>query len=228
MKKRAGGYCFSLIIATSCFLFVSMNANAGGTLKTQLNISGTAADSVGNPISGIKAYRVRFYNAAEAGLQLGTDQIGSVTLSAEGVFNIPIDPPLEVATLPDVWYELALDTNDDGIDANDVFAERVPIHGVPFAHNADLLGGQDGSYYLDSANLTGTVPSARLSLTDIDIPDDITIQLASEAQSATQAASATNALLLEGQPGNYYLDSANLTGTSAFNSPEPDRQRHPG
>ena len=57
------------------------------------------------------------------------------------------------------------------------------------------------------------MPSTRLNLTDSDIPDDITVQLASEAQSATQAASATNALLLEGQPGSYYLDAANLTGT---------------
>lgn len=29
--------------------------------------------------------------------------------------------------------------------------------------DADLLDGQQGSYYLDSSNLTGTVPAARLS-----------------------------------------------------------------
>ena len=136
-----------------------------------------------------------------------------MTLSAEGVFNIPIDPPLEAATLDNVWYELALDTDDDGLDVDDVFADRVAIRGIPYAHNADRLDGEDGGYYLNAANLTGIVTSARLNLTDGDIPDDITILLASEAESATQAASATNALLLEGQPGSYYLDAANLTGT---------------
>ncbi len=52
-----------------------------------------------------------------------------------------------------------------------------------------------------------------LSLTDADVPNDITIELADQAVSATQALSATDAALLNGQPGSYYLDSGNLTGT---------------
>ncbi len=194
-------------------LFFSFSSPAQLSLKSQLNIGGTASDAIGNPITGPKDYRIRFFDAVTGGAQLGPDVIGSVTLSAGGVFNIPLEPPADVATLDNVWYELALDTEEDGIDADDVFGQRLPVYGVPYAHNASLLNGQPGGYYLNAGNLTGTVPSSALSLTDADVPDGISIELAAQAASATQALNATDAALLNGQPGSYYLDAGNLTGT---------------
>jgi len=188
-------------------LFFSFSSPAQLSLKSQLNIGGTASDAIGNPIVGPKDYRIRFFDAATGGAQLGSDVIGSVTLSAGGIFNIPLESPADVATLDNVWYELALDTEEDGIDADDVFGQRLPVYGVPYAHNASLLNGQPSGYYLEAGNLTGTVPSGALNLTDADVPDDITIDLANQALSATDAA------LLNGQPGSFYLDAGNLTGT---------------
>lgn len=47
--------------------------------------------------------------------------------------------------------------------AADVRAKLLTVDGASSGIDADLLDGQHGSYYLDAANLTGTLPDARLS-----------------------------------------------------------------
>src|SRR3990170_4528210 len=64
--------------------------------------------------------------------------------------------------------------------------------------DADTLGGQVGSYYLDLDNETGTCTDC---LTGVEIDE------------STLTISLSNADLLDGQTGSYYLDRANHTGT---------------
>lgn len=47
--------------------------------------------------------------------------------------------------------------------AADVRAKLLTVDGASSGIDADLLDGQHGSYYLSAANLTGTLPDARLS-----------------------------------------------------------------
>jgi hypothetical protein len=59
-----------------------------------------------------------------------------------------------------VWYELAIDTGEDGIDDGDLFPDRVRVHSVPFAlraGDADSLGGLVAQDYLPSASLSTQV-----------------------------------------------------------------------
>ena len=65
--------------------------------------------------------------------------------------------------------------------------------------DADLLDGQHGSYYLDSTNLTGTIPSARLSGT-------YSISVTGNANTATTLATSRTIAL-----------SGDVTGSASFN-----------
>ena len=71
------------------------------------------------------------------------------------------------------------------------------------AANSLLLGGQNGAYYLNLSNHTGTLPAARLSGT-------YTITVNGNASNATLA---SNSSQLNGQAPSYYLAYANFTGT---------------
>ena len=89
------------------------------------------------PIVGTHAYRVRFFDGESSGNQLGSDINGSMPLTSEGRFNITVSPPGEIHESVEVWYELYLDTNDNGIDAEDLFSDRIRLHSVPFAQEAE-------------------------------------------------------------------------------------------
>jgi hypothetical protein len=82
--------------------------------------------------------------------------------------------------------------------------------------DADLLDGQEGSYYRDAGNLNaGTIPSGRLTGTyAISISGNAAT--ATSATSATSATTATNATQLNSQTASYYTNASNLNaGTVA-------------
>ena len=77
-------------------------------------------------------------------------------------------------------------------DAADTLTLVKTVDGASSGLDADLLDGQEGSYYLDASNLTGTIASARLPSVDAATLDtlDSTQFLRSDA-SDTMAASGT-------------------------------------
>ena len=106
----------------------------------EISIQGQLAQSNGDPLSGERAYRARFYGQASGGMQLGTDFNGLVMISGAGRFSIEINPPPEALNQDALYYELAIDSAEppDGvIDAEDVFVERVQVTSVLFAKVAD-------------------------------------------------------------------------------------------
>ncbi|MCA9429035.1 MAG: hypothetical protein KC940_00870, partial [Candidatus Omnitrophica bacterium] len=112
-----------------------------------INIQGSLAASDGSPITGTHAYRVTFLDAMVAPAQIGV-VTGQVTLSESGRYSIVLEPPAGILETIVTFYELAIDTGDDGIDASDIFPNLVQLHSVPFAllaANADLLGGSPAS-----------------------------------------------------------------------------------
>ncbi len=102
---------------------------------SSITIEGQLSKADGSPLTGGRAWQVRFFDAATDGNLLGSALTGTATLSARGVFSLAITPPeaaLDTATL---FYELAVDTDDpaDGNALDDVFPQRVQVNAVPYA-----------------------------------------------------------------------------------------------
>ena len=103
-----------------------------------INIHGQLLSSSGAPVTGSRAYSVQFHDASAAGNTLGAALTGSVDVSAEGLFNLSVEPPAAILTAPEVWYSLGVDTDDpaDSSAADDVFPSRIRVYSVPFALQA--------------------------------------------------------------------------------------------
>jgi hypothetical protein len=101
----------------------------------------------------MRAWEVTFHDAENGGNVLGTTQSGTVTVSAEGLFNIAVTPPSEVIDAAEVWYSVGVDTDDpvDNDASDDVFPDRIQVLSVPFALQAqevvavDAMAVADGS-----------------------------------------------------------------------------------
>lgn len=150
-----------------------------------INIRGAVVGSGGSPTTGTRAWQIRFFDAPTGGAQLGAASSGTVPLSSQGLFNIPVVAPAEILTAPAVWYELGIDTDDppDGNAADDVFAGRIRIHSVPFALQAGEVAGT-----IDAAQIgAGTVDNTEFGHVD-GVTSSVQGQLDTNA-----AAVATNA-----------------------------------
>lgn len=120
---------------------------------------------------------------------------------------------------------------DTGLDCSNLsgFATLSPDQAITYtpyagfavlAQNSSALNGQPASFYSNAANLTGTLPDARLSSNVPRLNTANTYSAAITAPTFTgalvgNASSATNATNLNGQPASFYTNAANLTGTLA-------------
>jgi len=157
-KSRAVLTLFVFILAAVCSLLFSIQVTWAAVPAT-VTIQGTLESLGGEPVSGEFLYRVRFFDGQVDGNLLG-ETAGTTTVSEGGRFPIVLEPPQPVLDSTVGWYELAVDTEEDGIDEGDVFPERVRIHSVPFAlraGDADSLGGLVAQDYLPSASLATEV-----------------------------------------------------------------------
>lgn len=99
-----------------------------------ISVQGMLSNGSGNPITGAFPYRIQFYDASTGGNTLGGAIDGSVNVSSEGRFSISITPPSEILVEGgEVWYELFIDTDNNGIDPADVFGSRIKIDSVPYS-----------------------------------------------------------------------------------------------
>lgn len=103
--------------------------------------------------------------------------------------------------------ESIVDVTAGGVTANDILAQLLTVDGAGSGLDADLLDGQQGSYYLDAANLSaGILPSARLS-------GSYAISITGNAATATTWATART--LTIGSTGKSVNGSANVAWTLA-------------
>lgn len=115
-----------------------------------INLHGQLLSSSGAPVSGTRAYTVQFHDASTGGAPLGAALTGTVDVSAEGLFNLAVEPPAAIFAAPEVWYSLGVDTDDpaDSVATDDVFPSRIQVYSVPFALQAgavDASGVGDGT-----------------------------------------------------------------------------------
>jgi len=75
---------------------------AWSDLPETVNVHGALVDAEGVPLSGARAYLVRFFDAVIGGSQLGGDVTGTVEVSPEGLFNLPVTLPAAALAAPEL------------------------------------------------------------------------------------------------------------------------------
>ncbi|MBN1516150.1 hypothetical protein JXA32_06240 [Candidatus Sumerlaeota bacterium] len=196
---------------TASMLFLSL---FGFAAPDTVIIQGSLSQPDGSPLTGDRVYEVIFYDAESDGTQIGGSITGSTILSISGRFSVEITPPASALASDALYYQFALDsaTSPDGaIDADDIFPERIKVNSVMFAQSvvqqgtgseldADRLDGLDSSEFATTTDLADkadadhdhTLQSLSGAVTDAQVPDDITVDHAATADTATTAAYATD------------------------------------
>ena len=145
-----------LCILSQIVLLAFVEGVAQAAIPNEISVQGTLEASGGGPLSGVRDYRVRFFESGTGGSSIG-EVLGTVSLSTGGRFSIDLVPPEAALDAAEAWYELAIDAAADGIDPNDIFPNRVRILSVPFAlHSADAqtLGETPAEDYSTDAELS--------------------------------------------------------------------------
>lgn len=164
---------WACMAATACAAVLS-SVSTQAQPPAAINIHGQLLDASAAPITGTRVFQVTFFNAETNGAMLGSPVTGLTTLSANGLFNIPVEPPPAVLTESDVWYELGIDTDTpvDNDSSDDVFPNRIRLLSVPFA----LIAGS-----VDAAGVgSGIVDNTELETLD-DIAGNVQSQLDDKA-----------------------------------------------
>ena len=130
-------------------LLLALGAPTWANPPETVNVHGSLVASDGTPLSGSRAYVVRFFDAESGGTQLGGDVTGMVLVSDEGLFNLPVIVPPAALAASALWYELGIDTDTppDGNAEDDIFPERIRVHSVPYALEAG------GVLYVDAGSI---------------------------------------------------------------------------
>lgn len=141
-------------------LFALIGWEAPAQVPQTIVIQGKLENGAGQPLTGNRGWRVRFFDQPSAGFQIGGDLTGTTNIPVTGRFTLEVAPPSGVFAGGPVYYELAVDSaaTPDGVDSGDVFAGRPKLNSVPFA-----LMSQDALSSLDSDSLGG-VPAASYAL----------------------------------------------------------------
>ena len=157
-KSRAvlAPFAFSVVIVTGLLFSVQVSWAA---VPETITVQGTLEAPGGGPLTGTYLSAVRIWDASVGG-NLLANSYNPITLSDSGRFTLEL--LLEDVFVPpfQAWYDLAVDTDGDGIEEEEFFPQRVRFHSVPFARvaaNAEQLGGQPASVFVQSGSLSTEV-----------------------------------------------------------------------
>jgi hypothetical protein len=113
--------------------------------------------------AGEHEWEVIFYDGEISMTHVGDKpSTGNVEILTTGHFSIKLTLPSDAIGQNELWYQLAIDTDDDGIDADDVFDQRFQITSVPFS-----VTGQATPFFTafgGASNPTGPGPNPNLKL----------------------------------------------------------------
>ncbi|MDK2970390.1 MAG: hypothetical protein PWP23_145 [Candidatus Sumerlaeota bacterium] len=118
------------------FAALLLAASAASAIPSNFTISGVLKDTNGQflPDAYSVATQVVFYGSETSETALET--VTTACNIRSGLFSARIYFPISLLSQDELWYTLALDTDGNGLDANDVFAERFYISAVPFSINS--------------------------------------------------------------------------------------------
>lgn len=172
-----------------------------------INIHGQLLSTSGVPVTGTRAFTVSFFDAATAGNALGTAITGNVDVSADGLFNLALQPPSGIYTSAEVWYSLGVDTDDpaDSDASDDIFPSRIRVYYVPLAVQATRALSVDA---------TG-VGFGSVDDTELDRLDGITSNVQAQIDAIDTAAIAQSTTDIATNTANIATNTTNIaTNTS--------------
>ena len=127
---------------------------AWATVPETITIQGTLEAPGGGPLTGTYACSVRIWDASVGGSLLA-NSMGLIALSDAGRFSLELSLGDVFVPPAQAWYDLGVDTDNNGIEEAEFFPHRVRFHSVPFARvaaNAELLGGLPASAFAQSGS----------------------------------------------------------------------------
>ncbi len=164
-------------------IFIILWKSSVWAVPETTTIQGSIEAPSGGPVLGTLDYIISFHTDAVGGNELAS-VTGEVSISKAGRFSIDTVLPPVVLSATDVWYELAIDVGEDGLDTSDRFPERVRIHSVPFAlqsANSEHAAFADSANTADSATMAMSLSGSLSNPGDsIQLGDDVFLQVASD------------------------------------------------
>jgi DNA-binding beta-propeller fold protein YncE len=146
-----------LLFSRLASIIVSVSAlhSAWAAVPETITIQGTLKAPGGGPLTGTYFCAVRIWDASVDGNLLANSG-GTTTFSNSGRFSLALQLE-DVFVPPDqAWYDLGVDTDNDGIEEAEFFPNRVRFHSVPFARvaaDSQRLEGVAGAEYTTDAEL---------------------------------------------------------------------------
>ncbi len=153
MKSHLKPFAATVSFWTTACLFVLTTVTWAAPPPT-INLQGSLANATG-AVTGTHQFLIDIY-PQEVGGNVLQEATGTLTLSGSGRYSLSLSPSAAFLAAAEAWYQLAIDTNDNGIDGGDVFPQRVQVHSVPFAllsKDSEQLGGLMPSQYATDAEL---------------------------------------------------------------------------
>ncbi|MBS0196219.1 MAG: hypothetical protein JSR77_05620 [Planctomycetes bacterium] len=171
----------TLVLFSMFAVFAPVAASAQTPLATAFTYQGELA-SGGTPATGTFDLRFRLYAAATGGVQIASTLCTDNLAVANGRFAASLDFGAAAFAGQQRYLEIEV-RQDTGLDCSNatgftILTPRQELTAAPnatfaqsagtattavTANNAASLNGQSPSFYQNAANLTGTLPSARLS-----------------------------------------------------------------
>ncbi|MBX3179982.1 MAG: hypothetical protein KF886_21735 [Candidatus Hydrogenedentes bacterium] len=207
------------LLAASVLLLASTAAQAAP--PAAINVHGQLLSAEGLPVAGARAFVIQFHDAQTGGAPIGGAIAGTVDVSADGLFNLAVEPPAAILNAAEVWYEIGIDTDEpaDNDASDDLFPSRIRVYSVPFALQANEALSVDasgvGSGSVDNAELDaldGVTGNVQMQIDAIDT-SGIAANSADIAQNTTDIA--TNSTSIATNTADITTNAANIAANSA-------------
>jgi len=217
------------VLATNFKGALQGNANTASALETAVNITLSGAVTGTTSFDGSSNVTITTTATADPTLTIDGDASGSATFTNLGNATLTLTIADDshnhiISNIDGLQTALNAKLDSSSYTAADVLSKLLTVDGATSNLDADLLDGQEGSYYLDYNNFTNT-PTDTDTTYDLSIPATGVIRLSDSANSndditvvgsgATSVSSNTTHIIISSTDNNTTYSAGNgLTLTS--------------
>jgi hypothetical protein len=219
------------VLATNFKGALQGNANTASALETAVNITLSGAVTGTTSFDGSSNVTITTTATADPTLTIDGDASGSATFTNLGNATLTLTIADDshnhiISNIDGLQTALNAKLDSSSYTAADVLSKLLTVDGATSNLDADLLDGQEGSYYLDYNNFTNT-PTDTDTTYDLSIPATGVIRLSDSANSndditvvgsgATSVSSNTTHIIISSTDNNTTYSAGNgidLSGTT--------------